>query len=410
MPTVAWGPDHRGVRFGLRPPASEMEAGGSIVVELLCENRSRSPVRVFGFENSYPRSLRVSPPKAHRPHIEVSFGDRNVLHPSEAFTTVLQGGVVSTGLDLSFAFDRRGAGHWSMSFAYYPLRTGPGVDPFAAPEEGLETPVIDLVVTRAHSLRDAGIGPMEEAALDEALLRGDGSIGPSLERFGPGGRAYLVRRIARMSSSGTETAAGFRALEVLTRLGTDGLEACDQALAELPHGESALRYARDWIAHRLGRPPPDDKLRFITQLDRLVQERDARGNFVLGWTPFDSAIHGTRRIEVFGDRERIVTDRAPYEDVAKTRRTRVTDLQLDSLMQSLRYAGVWLLRPLRPRGLPDEPRPTLEVQLGLGDPFSHEVALWNGEWRQGPGANLADLLDRLANEAASRATFPAPPR
>lgn len=411
MPSVVWGSEHYGVRFGLRPPPDELEAGSSIVIELLCENRSRNPVKVFGFDNSYPRSLRVSPPKSHRPHILVTFGDRNVLHPPEAFMTVLQGGIVSTGLDLSFAFDRRGAGQWDIAFAYEPVRAMAGIEPYAPPAQGLSTPAIELVVTRAESLRAAGIEALDEAALDEALLRGDGDLIDRLVAFGPGGLAYLVRRIARMSAAGSETTAGFRALPLLERFGDEGINACDRAIAELPHGEAALRYARDWLAHRRGAPPPEDRLRFVNMLDRLVRERDARGNFVLSWTPYDSAIHGTRRLEVFGDRERVVTDRSPADDVPRTRRTQITELQLDGLMQALRLSGVWLLRPLRPRGLPDEPRPTLEVQLGLGEPYSHEVAMWNGQWRQGPASHLADLLDRLAAETVGWSSPPsAPPR
>jgi hypothetical protein len=54
------------------------------------------------------------------------------------------------------------------------------------------------------------------------------------------------------------------------------------------------------------------------------------------------------------------------------------------------------LRPLRPQGLPDEPRPALELQLALGENFTRRIAMWNGEWRQGPAFRLADILDRLA--------------
>jgi hypothetical protein len=57
---------------------------------------------------------------------------------------------------------------------------------------------------------------------------------------------------------------------------------------------------------------------------------------------------------------------------------------------------MWLLRPLRKVGFPDEPRPALEVQLALGEPYTRRVAMWNGEWRQGPGFRIADMLDRLA--------------
>ena len=88
---VQWGEEVDGVRFGLRPPPTEVEAGGTIAVELLVQNRGNEPVHVFGFEAGYPRSLRVSPPKQHRPWIRVSFGDVNVFHPPEAFTRLLPG-------------------------------------------------------------------------------------------------------------------------------------------------------------------------------------------------------------------------------------------------------------------------------------------------------------------------------
>ena len=69
---------------------------------------------------------------------------------------------------------------------------------------------------------------------------------------------------------------------------------------------------------------------------------------------------------------------------------------MQALLEALSYSGVWLLRPLRANGLPDEPRPALEIQLALGETFTRKISMWNGEWRQGPGFRTADLLDRLA--------------
>lgn len=63
-------------------------------------------------------------------------------------------------------------------------------------------------------------------------------------------------------------------------------------------------------------------------------------------------------------------------------------------------------RPLREQGLPDEPRPVFEVQLGMGAPFCRQVSMWNGEWRRGPASNLADLLDRLASDHIGESLLP----
>jgi len=117
---------------------------------------------------------------------------------------------------------------------------------------------------------------------------------------------------------------------------------------------------------------------------------------VLSWTAYDSAVHGSSRREIFGNGDRIVVVRPATSSVPTTRRTMLSPMHLQALLECLRFSGVWLLRPLRREGLPDEPRPALEVQLALGEPFTRRIALWNGEWRQGPGFRLADLLERLA--------------
>ena len=44
MNDVRWGAPYEGVRFGLRAPAVA-EAGGSILVGLLCQNVGSAPVR-----------------------------------------------------------------------------------------------------------------------------------------------------------------------------------------------------------------------------------------------------------------------------------------------------------------------------------------------------------------------------
>ncbi len=132
-------------------------------------------------------------------------------------------------------------------------------------------------------------------------------------------------------------------------------------------------------------------------LDRVIAQPDQRGNFLLSWTAVDSAVHGTRRLQLLGSGERIVVNRAPGEPTSTTKRLSLGSMPMQSVVEALRYSAVWLLRPLREQGLPDEPRPSLEVQLALGDPFVRSVAMWNGEWRLGPAAPLASLLDRLAD-------------
>lgn len=409
MAEVAWGEQHNGVRFGVRPPAGDVEAGGTITLELLCENRNDYPVSIFGFQPNYPRSLRVSPPKSHRPWIRVSFGDVNVLHPPEAFVRVLPRGLVTTGIDLSFAFDRRGAGQWPVAFGYDTVRAGGRLTAYEGPREGGLTGIAQLVVTWARSLRSAGIDEMTEARLDAALMSGTNDVVDQLRAHGEGGATFAARRIARILSSGAESLVGWRALDALALLGPLGREAVAEARAQLPHAEDALAFADELLARKAGEPTAQGDLPFVTTLGRIIDEPASRGNFLLSWTACDSEIHGTRRLQVFGNGERVVTGRAPSHPMALTRRSMLQPMQMQALVESLRYGAIWLLRPLRGVGLPDEPRPSLEVQLALGGPFGRHVAMWNGEWRNGPAATLADLLDRLSLEAAPDSMLPPAP-
>lgn len=392
---VAWGEELGGLRFGLWHPTAEAEAGGSVRLDLLCENRSGRPARVFGFEPGYPRALRVSPPRPSRPWIRVSFGDLNVLHPPQAFVEVAPGEVATTTLDLSFAFDRRGAGRWPVAFAYEPVRSAGGLTAWTPPDGEARTGVLSLVVARAQSLREAGIDTATESELDALLLAGDPSAVDRLRELGPGGATFAARRVARIVSTGAESVLGWRALDALELLGEPGLEAARQAAEDLPHAVEALRFAADRVAHRLGRTAPEEHLPFVTMLDRVIAEPEARGNLLLAWTR-ESGPYGSRRLELFGDGSRVLSTRPPGVSVPTTRRDRLPPKQVHPLLSALRFATIWLLRPLRPHGLPDEPRPALEVQLALGDPFVRRVAMWQGEWHHGPASNLAALLDRLA--------------
>lgn len=403
---VQWGEEVDGVRFGVRPPPGEVEAGGTIVVELLCQNRGSQAVNVFGFETAYPRSLRVSPPKAHRPWIRVSFGDVNVFHPPEAFTRLLPGATLSTGLDLSFAFDRRGAGAWRVGFGYDRVRASGRMTSWE-PQSEVLTGIADLSVTTARSLREAGIDERAEMELDAALMTADPELVGRLRTFGFGGAIFAARRVARILSFGAESTIGWRALDALGLLGDEGVKAVTQTRQQLPHAEKALAFAEEWIRHQAGEPPAQRHLPFLTMLERVIEQPDQRGNFLLTWTSVDSDIHGTRRLQIFGNGERVVTGRMPGASMATTRRSSLTSMQVTAVCQALMFAEVWLLRELRAAGLPDEPRPTLEVQLALGEPFSRYVAMWNGEWRLGPASQLADLLDRLSRDA-SPDTMPPP--
>jgi hypothetical protein len=395
--TIAWGGGISGVRFGLRAPPGPVEAGASLIVELVCENRAPTPVWVFGFRPGYPRSLRVSPPKHGRPWIRVSFGDVNVLHPPEAFTKIPPGGRVTTGLDLSFAFDRRGAGVFPLAFVYDPVRGAAGLRAWHSPDvASASSGMAQLVVTRARALEDAGIGAELERQLDALLVSGDPSLVERLRAAGSGGLRYAARRVARVLSHGSEAVAGWRALDALEMLGPAALDAVASQAEELPHAAQALSFAAEWLSFRLGMGEAGHHLPFVAMLDELVRQPDRRGNLVLSWTPYDSPVHGSLRMEIFGNGDRIVVVRPVGASVPSTRRTMLTPMHMQALLESLRYSGAWLLRPLRREGLPDEPRPALEVQLALGEPFTRRVAMWNGEWRQGPGFRLADLLDRLA--------------
>lgn len=396
MNDVVWGEPVHGVRFGLRVPREELEAGGTISLEVLCENGSPSPVWVFGFRDGYPRSLRVSPPRPTRPYIRVSFADTSVLHPPDAFVRVLPGGTVRTWLDLSFAFDRRGAGAWEITFAYDAVRGAGGIRSLAPPDGGsMQTGIARLVVSRARSLRDAGIDEATERALDDLLMSGAHGAPQRLRSLGPGGAIYAARRFARVLSVGAEATLGWKALDALELLGREGLDAVLATQEEMPHATSALTFAADWIRFRMGQDPSGEHLPFVTALEQLVHQPDRRGNLVVSWSPYDSEIHGGCRMEVFGNGDRIVVVRPVGTAVPSTRRTLMGAMQMQTLLEALVFSGVWLLRPLREQGLPDEPRPALEVQLALGDTYGRKVSMWNGEWRHGPAFRLADLLDRL---------------
>ncbi len=377
-------------------------------MELLCQNQGTEPLWVFGFTPGYPRSLRVSPPKSHRPWIRLSFGDVNVLHPPEGFTRLLPGATVSTELDLSFAFDRRGAGAWPLAFAYDPVRASGRLVPWTPPE-GTEalTGEIELLVTTARSLADAGIDENVGHELDLLLMGDPPDLIAQLEAHGAGGAAFAARRVARILSAGMESMVGWNALRALLRMGDQGFGALRTAQQEIPHAADVYAFAMDWFRHQRGSSPPEEHLPFITMLDRIIEQPDQRGNFLLTWTGVDSEIHGTRRIEVLGRGERLTSIRPPGDPSPATNRGALPQAQITAIATALRDSMVWLLRPLRQTGLPDEPRPSLEVQLGLGDPFARRLAMWNGEWRQGPARTLAALLDRLST--ASDGSLMPPP-
>lgn len=409
-PDIVWGELNQGARFGLRPPANALEAGSTIAIELVAENRGATPLWLFGFRSGYPRSLRVSPPKPDRPYIRVSWADVNVLHSPDAFVRVAPGESVSTWLDLSFAFDRRGAGAWAIAFAYEPVRAAAGLKPWRAPEGTIaQSAVAELFVSRARSLRDAGIDENVEGELDSMLLGGHPGTAERLRALGDGGATYAARRFARVLVPGGDSTLGWKALDALEQLGERGLAAVHAAREDLPHAASALDFAADWIRFRLGHETPAQHLPFVTMLDEIVHQPDRRGNLVVTWTPYDSPIHGGMRMEIFGNGDRIVVARPAGQAVPSTRRTLMGAMPMQTLLEALVWSGVWLLRPLRAHGLPDEPKPAIELQLALGEPFARKISMWNGEWRHGPGFRLADLLDRLAS-AVSPASLPPPHR
>lgn len=396
MSEIVWGEPRDGVRFGLEVSKDALEAGGSVILGLVAESRAPAPVTLFGFQTRYPRSLRFSPPKADRPYVRVSFGDANVLHGPDAFSKLAPGQRIRTALDLSFAFDRRGAGRFPLAFAYDPVRAQGGLPTYGATAT---TGVIELEIQSSATLRTLGIDAALEASLDEALVRGDPGLVDRLRTL-PGGPLWAARRVARTMASASEAVSGWHAVEVLAMLGDKGLEAARATLAELPHAAPSLGFAIAWTEHRMMRPAPPEHLPFKTMLDELASMPDRRGNFLLSWTAYDDPQHGLRRMEILGGGDRLVATRAQGEHAPTTRRTILPASHFAAIFESLQWSAVWLLVPLRAAGLPDEPRPALEVRLGLGEPFSRRIALWNGEWRQGPAAQLVDLLDRLAADGA----------
>ncbi len=397
MTDVKWGEPLQNLRFALREPSNALEAGGTIALPLLCENLGPTPIWLFGFKDGYPRSLRVSPPKPDRPYIRVSWGDVNVLHPPDAFLRVMPNETVSTLLDLSFAFDRRGAGSWPIAFAYEPVRAAAGLRAFATPTP-IQTGLAHLMVSRARSLREAGVDDRIEAELDSMLLRNDPETVNRLKQLGQAGALFAARRFARVLMPGADSILGWKALDALELLGLHGLEAIRITHDELPHASTALEFARDWLEFRLRKDPSPEHLPFVTMLEQLVHQPDRRGNFVLTWTPLDSPIHGSTRVEIFGNGDRIVTHRPAGEAVPSTCRTRIPEMQMQALLEALAWSGIWLNGPLRTQGLPDEPKPALEIQLAIGMPFTRRIAMWNGEWRHGPAFRLAALFDRLTAE------------
>lgn len=365
------------------------------MLELSCENSGPTPVWLFGFKSGYPRSLRVSPPKPDRPYIRVSWGDTNVLHPPDAFVRVMPNETVSTMLDLSFAFDRRGAGSWPIAFAYEPVRAAGGLRAFAAPDP-IETGLVQLALCRAQSLRDAGVDDRLEAELDAMLERNDPETTNRLKELGHAGAAFAARRFARVSTPDVDSVFAWRALDALELLGKTGLDAVHAAASDLPHAGRIFDFARHWLEFRLGQETSTEHLPFVTMLEQVIHQPDLRGNFALAWSPIDSPAHGSLRVEISGSGDRIATHHPATESVPSTCRTRLPEVQMQALLEALSWSGVWLYQSLRTQGLPGEAKPTLEIQLAIGAPLTRRITMWDGEWRNGPAFRLARLLDRLA--------------
>jgi hypothetical protein len=407
MVNVRFGEAQHGVRLGLVPPSGELTAGGPVALELVAENVGYTPVWLFGFKPNYPRSLRVSPPKPERPWVRVSFGDVSVLHPPDAFVRVAPGERVSGWLDLSFAIDRRGAGIFDVGFVYEAIRGMGGIRAFS-PSGGLGSERVSVTVGQAAALMASGIDGVVEDDLDGLLLAGDPRAIDRLRILGHGGASYVARRFARVLGGASDALLGWRALDLLALLGPAGLAALGEARQQMPHAESALAFAQDWLAFRRGSPPPPEHAPFVHALEQLAKHPERRGHFRLSWSAYDSPIHGANRLEVLGSGDRIVTSRPPGSAVPSTRRTQLAPHHLTVLLEALVASGPWLLRPLRPQGSPDEPRPSLEIQLDSDERLTRKLAMWNGEWRQGPASRLASLLDQLA-ATARHDSFP-PPR
>ncbi len=399
MQDIAWGAPSHGVRFGLRVPERAMVAGHTIVLELFCENQSYTPIFVFGFQPTYPRSLRLSPPRPERPFILVTFGDERTLHPPEAFLRVDPGTQASTSLDLSFAFDRRGEGDWPVAFRALPVAAMGGLRAWRPHDEaGGLTAVAELKVTRLASMRAAGIGADLESELDTRLLAGDPSLPERLRALGTGGADYAAQRVARVLVPGADATLGWKALDALEMIGPAGLDAVHEARHALPHAAEALTFAAEWLGFRLGHGHAARDLPFVTALEDLIAQPDRRGNFAVTWVPYDLAIHGRMSLDIARDAERIVHAQSPGGGPSVVRRARLKPMQVQALLDTLAHSGVWLLRPLRTMGIPDEPRPSLRVQLDLAGGSTRHIEMWNGEWRHGPGFRLAGLLDRIAND------------
>lgn len=398
MSEIAWGSAHSGVRFGLKAPRMPIESGGSVLLTLVCENRSSDTVTVFGFARGYPRSLRVSPPKPDRPHIRVSFADVNVIHPLEGFVRIPAGESAETTLDLSFAFDRRGVGEFDLAFAYDAVRSQGDRAWLPAHGTEVQTAKVRIAIAQATSLRDAGISEATEAELDGLLLTGSADLRDRLTSLDRAGAMFAARRVARVLAPGADATIGWRAFDALSMVGERALDALRDARTTLPHAESALAFAQRWYEAERGAVPPHADRPFTTKLDALIEQPELRGNLLISWAAYDAPEHGSLRLEIVGNGERVAEYRAPGADKPVVRRSKLNPTQMRAMLEALRSARVWLLRPLRERGMPDEPRPVLTIQLDLGEPLQRSIAMWNGEWRQGPAAALAAHLDRMTSE------------
>lgn len=398
MTAPAWGPPVGGVRFGLVGPGHPVEAGGHIPMTVHVENNGASPIFVYGFNPQFERSLNVSGPTSTRPHMRVSFGLPGVAHPPEAFAWLVPGTGMSAPLDLSAAFDQRPKGTWPVAFGYDPVAATSDIEPWL-PSTEAASGTVPVVIHRARSLVDAGLDPDTENGLHAQLAaNSEVAFADTLKRHGAGVAIFAARKLSRVLAPGPEAIPGWRALDALCSWDDrTGLDAIAQVRAELPHATAALDLAADFIAHRAGGAPPGDHLPFTSLLERCMHDPSARGNLVVCWEPYDSAVLGRKVIVIRGHGGAMVTSRRPNEARPSTVQKTLTEPQMRELLHTMGAAAIWLLRPLRDRGLPEEPRPTLEVQLGLGMPFRRTVTLWDGEWRHGPARDLAELLDRLAS-------------
>jgi hypothetical protein len=257
------------------------------------------------------------------------------------------------------------------------------MEPISAPAP-VETPALSLEI---------------QTTLDQWVVSGAADTGRAIMQYGDSGIAHVISRLERMTSLDADASLGWSAFHVLPLLGEPAATLIESISPPDGFPGEALAFAREWINFRVGRPPPEAQAAFVGQLEGLIAQAELRGEFVLTWTANQVPGAPQCRMQIYGNGYRVVTQTMAGEQPVEARSSLDVN-QMNVVMESLRHGAVWLLRPTRDQGQPDEGKPTLAVRLGAAPGLDVSITLWNAEWRAGPSYYLVDLLDKLMAEGA----------